>query len=180
MAEQRRFQPDLLEGQSSTTLLQELSTAADSLNEILQRISMNNENTTFNYDKYYSSKKGAVDLTSKENVDFPALSKSLYKMRRSRDRHISCDIFGEPAWDILLDLYTQQSAGKRVSVSSACIGAAVPPTTALRWLSALEQQDLIVRATDNVDKRRAYIDLSPLGKSKIEEILFDIAKILVS
>ena len=39
------------------------------------------------------------------------------------------ELFGEPAWDILLDLYIANVENKPVSVSSACIGSAAPPTT---------------------------------------------------
>jgi hypothetical protein len=41
------------------------------------------------------------------------------------------DLFADPGWDILLDLYAARQEGKQVSVSSLCIAAAVPPTTAL-------------------------------------------------
>jgi hypothetical protein len=70
------------------------------------------------------------------------------------------ELFGEPAWDILLDLFISAKQGKRVSVSSACIGAAVPTTTALRWLAVLESRGHIVREDDPADARRAFLHLS--------------------
>ena len=48
----------------------------------------------------------------------------------------------------------------RVAVSSLCIAAAVPATTALRWIKALTDRGLFVRAADPEDGRRVFIELS--------------------
>ena len=64
------------------------------------------------------------------------LAREFYAGRRRRARYLSVDLFGEPTWDILLDLYVAAREGRRVPTTSACIGAHVPPTTALRWLLA--------------------------------------------
>lgn len=58
--------------------------------------------------------------------------REIIKLRRLRDRFFQHDLFAEPAWDILLDLKAASLEGQQVSVSSRCIAAAVPPTTALR------------------------------------------------
>src|SRR3546814_19974187 len=49
---------------------------------------------------------------------------------------------------------------KRVSVSSLCIAAAVPATTALRWIKSMTDEGLFVRRADNNDGRRIFIELS--------------------
>lgn len=51
--------------------------------------------------------------------------------------------------------------GRRVSKSSACIAAAVPGTTALRWIETLRERGLIVRASDPTDHRRVFVELAP-------------------
>ena len=62
-----------------------------------------------------------------------ALARKAYALRRKRAALFgNPDLFGEPAWDILLDLYIAAGEGKPVSVSSACIGSAAPATTGLR------------------------------------------------
>jgi len=78
------------------------------------------------------------------------------------------DLFAEPAWDILLDLYIADLRERRVSVTDACIGSGVPPTTALRWIMLLERADLVVRKKDPLDGRRAYLQLSKQGHLKME------------
>lgn len=84
-----------------------------------------------------------------------------YRNRRSRNALFGDDgLFGEPAWDLLLDLFIAAKERKRVPVTSACIGAAVPTTTALRWLAVLEERGLVVREADPSDARRIFVRLS--------------------
>ena len=53
--------------------------------------------------------------------------------------HFYESIFADPAWDMLLDLMEAEIEQPRVAVSSLCIAAAVPATTALRWLKTLTE-----------------------------------------
>lgn len=84
----------------------------------------------------------------------------LIQARRTRARYLTPELFADPAWDILLDLLRAEIVHERISVSSACIAAAVPVTTGLRWLKALELQGLVVRQRDLHDARRTYVTLS--------------------
>lgn len=98
------------------------------------------------------------------------LARQLYRDRRNRNEVFGTDdLFGEPAWDILLDLFVAAKERRRVSVSSACIGAAVPSTTALRWITILEMEGLIQREPDPNDARRVHVALTPVGYSKMLE-----------
>lgn len=84
----------------------------------------------------------------------------LIAMRRLRDRFFPSDLFADPAWDILLDLSASRLEKRPVSVSSLCIAAAVPPTTALRWIRMMTDQGLLERRADPADARRMFVDLS--------------------
>lgn len=86
--------------------------------------------------------------------------RSLIRARRLRDQFIRGGLFADPAWDMLLDLMAARLEDNRVAVSSLCIAAAVPATTALRWIKALTDRGLFVRAADPQDGRRVYIELS--------------------
>lgn len=99
------------------------------------------------------------------------LARALYAERRRRDRTFPADIFGEPSWDILLDLFVARSEGRRVPTTSACIGAHVPPTTALRWLRLLEGHGLIEREEDERDGRRTFVRLSTKGMELVGNYL---------
>ncbi|NQX94518.1 MAG: winged helix DNA-binding protein [Erythrobacter sp.] len=92
---------------------------------------------------------------------FAEMARVAYAKRRKRTVIFGDpELFGEPAWDILLDLYIAQVEGKAVSVSSACIGSASPPTTGLRWLGVLAEQGLLHREHDPQDQRRVLVRLT--------------------
>ncbi|WP_427968329.1 MarR family transcriptional regulator [Altererythrobacter sp.] len=97
------------------------------------------------------------------------LARRYYDERRKRTEIFEdAELFREPAWDILLDLYVAYASGKTVSVSSACIGSAVAPTTALRRLGDLYDLGLIIREQDLFDQRRVLVRLSSRGVSQME------------
>ena len=100
-----------------------------------------------------------------------ALARELYVSRRRRERFLASDLFGEPTWDILLDLYVAARENRRVPTTSACIGANVPPTTALRWLRILEARGLVEREDDGRDGRRTFVHLSARGVEAMERYL---------
>lgn len=87
--------------------------------------------------------------------------RGVIRARRLRSRYFPEELFADPAWDMLLDLLQAEIAQLRVPVSSLCIAAAVPATTALRWLKAMVQQGLFVRRADPHDGRRVFVELAP-------------------
>ncbi len=88
------------------------------------------------------------------------LVRRMIKLRRDRDRYFPAEIFADPAWDMLLDLTAARLEGKRVPVSSLCIAAAVPTTTALRWIRSLTEAGLLDRYTDPSDARRSHVEIA--------------------
>lgn len=89
-----------------------------------------------------------------------ASAEAEYNARCKRRSFFSKALLGEPAWDILLDLFIQKTRRKRVSVMSACHASGVPPTTALRWLSMLEREGMIERVPAVHDRRVQYLQLT--------------------
>ena len=87
--------------------------------------------------------------------------RSAIRARRLRSRYFSEGLFADPAWDMLLDLLHAEMEQHRVPVSSLCIGAAVPATTALRWIKTMTDAGLFVRRADPHDGRRVFVELSP-------------------
>ena len=80
--------------------------------------------------------------------------------RRRISGFIDADLFADPARDILLDLFVAAEEGMRISISSCCIAAAVPPTTALRWIRMLKNRGLVLESVDPADGRRKWLSLS--------------------
>lgn len=85
---------------------------------------------------------------------------AVIRARRLRARFFAEELFADPAWDMLLDLLQAEIAQIRVPVSSLCIAAAVPATTALRWIKTLTDNGLLVRRADPHDGRRVFVEMA--------------------
>ena len=119
--------------------------------------------------------KPPVDQTALR-AQYLAQARRTYAVRRQRAGIFgNAELFGEPAWDILLDLYIAFGEGKPVSVSSACIGSASPPTTGLRWLGVLAENELVVREKDPADQRRVLVRLTDLGVEAMDRYFAHVA-----
>jgi len=112
----------------------------------------------------------AAALSTRSKSDPAEQALQFYRERRRRIETFGDDtLFGEPAWDILLDLFVAGERGKRVAVTSACIGSGVPSTTALRWLNVLELRGMVEREDDNHDARRSFVRLTAKARAMMLE-----------
>ena len=100
--------------------------------------------------------------------------------RRARASYFPDALFADPAWDILLDLMAARLEGRTVSVSSLCIASAVPPTTALRWIKTLTDDNFLERSADPVDGRRIFVHLTDRAVAAMEAYFQRIAMPAVS
>jgi DNA-binding MarR family transcriptional regulator len=106
-----------------------------------------------------------------------ALVKDILRFRRLRNKLLGDDLFGEPAWDILLELFAADWSGEKLSVSGACYASGVPASTGLRWVVRLENEGWIQRIEDSRDKRRSWLMLTDRAHKTISAFL---AKMAVS
>lgn len=93
--------------------------------------------------------------------------------RERAERHdfFPSDFFGEPAWNILLDLFIVDLKGQRISVQDACLSSGVPPTTALRYVGQLEEGSFVKRVPDATDARRTFLVITTKGQSLMRRYL---------
>ena len=105
--------------------------------------------------------------------------RSVIRARRLRGRYFSEDLFADPAWDMLLDLLQAEIAQLRVPVSSLCIAAAVPATTALRWLKSMTERGIFVRRADPHDGRRVFVELSRESSLAMRRYFAEVGRIAV-
>ena len=115
-----------------------------------------------------------------QSSDLPEVSaetvRTVIRARRLRARYFAEDLFADPAWDMLLDLLQAEIAHLRVPVSSLCIAAAVPATTALRWLKTMVAQGLFVRRADPHDGRRVFVELAPDASRALRRYFAEVGK----
>ena len=100
--------------------------------------------------------------------------RGIIRARRLRSRFFDEELFADPAWDMLLDLTQAEIAQVRVPVSSLCIAAAVPATTALRWIKTLTENGLLVRRADPHDGRRVFVEMAPATSSAMHRYFAEV------
>lgn len=102
-----------------------------------------------------------------------ARAQRLYRARRRREADLAelADLFHDPSWDILLDLFIAAESLRSVSVSAACIGAAVPGTTGLRHLGMLKERGAIIFEDDLHDGRRRFVRLDRSLRERMRALL---------
>jgi len=93
--------------------------------------------------------------------------KKIIAFRSMRNRMFGADLFGEPVWDMLLDLFLAQLQQRRISVTSLAIASNVPTTTALRYIEMMIEAQLVERLDDPSDGRRKMIALTHFGYRKM-------------
>jgi hypothetical protein len=98
-------------------------------------------------------------------------ARRLLAQRRRRDQMFGADLFGEPIWDMYLDLFANAVEDKSVSISSLCIASGAPTTTALRQIGMLVDRGLLLRRQDVTDGRRVLIELSPTLYDQLGHLL---------
>lgn len=99
------------------------------------------------------------------------LACKIYDARRTRDRMLKQQLFGEPAWDMLLALYCLPARGELLTVTSLSLASATAQTTGHRWQSVLMQEALIEQGPPGVDRRRQFLRLTPKGRELLERFL---------
>lgn len=97
--------------------------------------------------------------------------RQLLHARQARANFFGAHLFADPAWDILILAYVALLEQERLLVSAVCRASAVPATTTLRWVKALEQDGWLVRGHDPLDGPQACLELSAAGKIGMERYL---------
>ncbi len=117
--------------------------------------------------------QGEVPAVSIETV------RQVIRARRMRARFFDEELFADPAWDMLLDLLQAEISQHRVPVSSLCIAAAVPATTALRWIKTMTDAGLFNRRADPHDGRRVFVELSPTASDAMRRYFGEVGRVAV-
>jgi hypothetical protein len=113
------------------------------------------------------------EMKTRVNEGLVVLARQKYSLRRRRNNLLPqvSDLFHDPAWDILLDLFIAAETDAQISESSACIASGVPPTTALRAIGIMEQRGIIRAGNDPFDARRRFVSLSDVMRQQMRALL---------
>lgn len=95
-------------------------------------------------------------------------AQQIYVDRVRRSKVFKSVMFGEAAWDMLLALYITDESSARHTVTGLVNLSRVAPTTALRWLEFLENEQLVSRASKLSDKRVTLIELTDKARELLD------------
>lgn len=84
----------------------------------------------------------------------------------------------DPTWDILLDLYNAQCDGADIYLSSLCIAANVPLSSAHRKIQELVNEGWLLRFSGDSDGRRITVRLSSAIMERITSLLDAMARMI--
>ena len=122
----------------------------------------------------------AIERPEPATGEIPPVSldvvRQVIRARRVRGRFFDETLFADPAWDMLLDLFQAEISQHRVPVSSLCIAAAVPATTALRWIKTMTDAGHFQRRADPHDGRRVFVELSPQASNAMRRYFAEVGK----
>jgi DNA-binding MarR family transcriptional regulator len=91
----------------------------------------------------------------------------VYAERRRRDALFPDGLFGEPAWDLLLALFTAREKGETMILCEAYRAARVSDTTGRRLLEQLEKEGLISRRRAPRSRKTRLVELTPDGVERM-------------
>lgn len=102
---------------------------------------------------------------------YAALCRAILAARKRIGRAFGMDLFGDPASDMLLDLYLREHDGLATSLTSLWGAAGAAYGTARRALTIMEGRGLITREADPNDGRRTLVRLTVEARRQVEGAL---------
>jgi DNA-binding MarR family transcriptional regulator len=136
--------------------------------------------------------KGAADRASEALLDREQQTNScvhteyasanfverLTQLQRSRRVELGHELFFDPAWDILLEIYLADLQGRKVNITKISDIADIPQTTGLRWIKVLTERGLALRSDDPLDRRRCFIIITDNGRDRMRRYISKLARLL--
>jgi hypothetical protein len=94
---------------------------------------------------------------------------ALLRLNRRRSEAFGAELFGNPGWDLLLQLFAAKLGGRKTRLEDlAPIG---PRSTLARWASVLQDRGLVSCQLGRLDSGDLWIELSVVGAAKMSGLL---------
>lgn len=93
---------------------------------------------------------------------------SVLLVRHARDDIFGQNLFSDPAWDILLELFGAKLGDRKMTTSELAKAIEAPLSTTRRWIGVLHAHGLIESAA--LDDENGAIELSDEGASRMERL----------
>lgn len=112
----------------------------------------------------------AVNESVRDPQTLHEIAMEILRRRKKRHQIFGKGIFGEPAWEMLLLLYTNEPLARQ-TISRLSDLAEASRSTGLRWIDYLEAQKLVRREPHPTDRRAAFVELTEKGKHALQQYL---------
>jgi Winged helix DNA-binding domain len=106
---------------------------------------------------------GLLSRIEKNAFNLALKAQVICAQRDKRRVHVPEELLGEPAWDMLLDLFMQFAGGAKVSTTSLCLASKCPSSTALRYIGQMADLGLVKRSHSAFDRRVTFVELTDAG-----------------
>jgi hypothetical protein len=103
------------------------------------------------------------------NDEAAQLASTILEFRRRRSQVLQCEIFGEPAWELLLELFVADAEGVRLTGKAVAQRSGTSAPVMSRWLQHLAAMRMIVG--DGAGDLNDELTLSGTGMAQMEQIL---------
>lgn len=80
--------------------------------------------------------------------------------RKRRNLYVFSKLLGEPAWDILLDMFICWAEGRPIKMKDAVLASKAPEATAHRYICTMAEKGLVRRSKNSRDGRVVSIELT--------------------
>jgi DNA-binding MarR family transcriptional regulator len=87
-----------------------------------------------------------------------------------------CDLFGDPALEMLLHLVVADRDRRSLSLKSLARATATPPSSAVRWVERLVSAGCVERTRNCSDKRVLDVALTDHGRDVIRAAAFGLCE----
>ena len=99
------------------------------------------------------------------------MARQLLQQRHERNGALGGDLFGDPAWELLLHLFAASEEGEPLLVADLCSHSSVSPASGLRWIKALESEGKIVLVPNLGSPDRPFVKLAPAAYEQMRRLL---------
>ena len=90
---------------------------------------------------------------------------SLLRLRRAREDAFGHELFSDPAWDILLELFSARL--RRRSVSLGSLNHVAPASVVVRWVSVLVERGLVIGNVVSPVELECRLELTAAAVTKL-------------
>lgn len=96
--------------------------------------------------------------------------RSVLSARRGRESIFGWNLFSDPAWDVLLELYAAQFANRTASASELASVIGAPRSVIARWITTLVDAGLVAPAAERTENEPT-VTLTDNGAAKMARLM---------